>query len=270
MEIANIGSAMNKAPWVSVLIPCYNGSAFVGEAVDSALAQTYQKIEVVVLDDGSTDDSVAVLRKYGKRIKLVQQEHAGACEARNAALRSSCGEMIQWLDADDRIYPNKIERQLEHIDRTGCQLSFCRGNIFGDGRPLRPKKAPIASPEGIDSCVYFIRQGISTESSLTRRDPIEAVGGFFAGLPRAQERDLYIRLGATGIRISFLDEILYDHRHDNRLGRITRQSIAPDYNLHFFLRLSDVLESGPPYELDRAAACGVSRRVVSKFDLRLS
>ena len=102
---------------VSIIIPLYNQKQFVADAIESALAQTYKNIEVIVVNDGSTDCPDEVLDKYKHNIKLVYQENKGLAAARNRGLLESTGEYIQFLDADDIIFNDKIEKQITVINR---------------------------------------------------------------------------------------------------------------------------------------------------------
>src|SRR5690606_1936339 len=98
---------------VSVLIPAYNSAMWIGDALRSALDQTHENVEVIVVDDGSTDETLAVARRYeSARMKVISQENAGGCAARNRALAEAQGTFIQYLDADDLLAPDKIERQM--------------------------------------------------------------------------------------------------------------------------------------------------------------
>lgn len=106
---------METTPKVSILIPCYNSERFIAETLDSCIEQTYNNIEIIVVDDGSTDHSLAIVRDYKSkdgRVKVISQPNAGACKARNSALEHSTGEYIMFLDADNVISTNKIEIQL--------------------------------------------------------------------------------------------------------------------------------------------------------------
>jgi glycosyltransferase involved in cell wall biosynthesis len=103
-------------PLVSVLIPCYNGGACIGETLDSVLSQTWPNVEVIVVDDGSIDDSCAVVERYRlKGVRLISQKNAGASAARNRALAVSRGLYIQFLDADDILEPKKIALQMARL-----------------------------------------------------------------------------------------------------------------------------------------------------------
>lgn len=109
---------MNNAavPLVSVLIPCYNAGRWIAETLESVLAQTWPNFEVIVVDDGSSDNSVSVIEEFGsERIKLVKQQNAGAASARNRAFNESRGDFIQYLDADDLLSPCKIELQMTRL-----------------------------------------------------------------------------------------------------------------------------------------------------------
>ena len=99
---------------VSILIPAYNAAPYIAETLDSALAQTWYNIEIIVVDDGSRDDTLAIAKTYeSKRVKVISQKNKGASTARNRALKAAQGDFIQYLDADDLLAPDKIERQLK-------------------------------------------------------------------------------------------------------------------------------------------------------------
>lgn len=116
---------MPAYPLVSVLIPCYNAERWIMETLESVLAQTWQNLEIIVVDDGSSDDSVAVVESLDSgRIRLVKQKNAGAAAARNRAFNESSGEYIQYLDADDLLSSSKIELQMARlVANPGCVAS---------------------------------------------------------------------------------------------------------------------------------------------------
>jgi glycosyltransferase involved in cell wall biosynthesis len=235
------------APLISILIPCFNAEKFVGEAIESALAQTHPNVEVVVVDDGSTDNSVEVIRSFGDRVIAEFGPNRGACAARNRALALSRGQYVQFLDADDLLFPHKIERQLPILERNEADFVFSRGTLFGDGKPERTKKKPIAPLGDTDRFVYALHQGISTEDPLHRRELVERIGGFREHIRRAQEYDLHVRLAAAGVRFTFLDEVLSRHRHHDG-ARITRTPQPVDGFLNMLVELADLL-AHPPYAM---------------------
>ncbi len=118
-------------PLVSVILPVYNASEYVGMAIESVLNQTYGSLEIIVVDDGSTDDTLAVLRRYAAedhRIQIVMQKHAGVARARNHAIELARGEFIAPLDSDDLWQPRKLERQVQRMreagNSTGCVYAW--------------------------------------------------------------------------------------------------------------------------------------------------
>ena len=118
-------------PLVSIIIPCFNCEKWVAQAVESCINQTYPNIEVIVVDDGSTDKSVEVLRQFLPRIRLETGPNRGGNAARNTAFKLSMGEYIQYLDADDYLEPDKISRQVQFLEETKADV------VYGDWRYRR-------------------------------------------------------------------------------------------------------------------------------------
>jgi glycosyltransferase involved in cell wall biosynthesis len=243
---------MSDQPLVSVIIPCYNAEKYVGEAIESALNQTYPRIEVIVVDDGSSDGSLEVLQSFGDRIQFAQINHRGACAARNHGLELSKGDYIQFLDADDVLLPNKFETQLPILLENKADLVFCNGYLFGDDRPQRPikKLSALPSPEGIDPFIYCLSNGFGTEGPLHRRQFLIKVGGFREGLVGAQEFDLHIRLGVVGVRLYKLNDFLFKHRNHNDPKRITRTPKPPGFGLRLHVGILNFIQENFPEQLD--------------------
>lgn len=110
---------MTAEPLVSAIIATYNRADIVGEAIESILGQTYKNMEVLVVDDGSTDGTHEALRRFGNRIRVVRQENAGPGAARNRGIEVARGELIAFLDSDDIWMPTKLERQVRLLEKVG-------------------------------------------------------------------------------------------------------------------------------------------------------
>jgi glycosyltransferase involved in cell wall biosynthesis len=121
-------------PLVSIIIPAYNVEGFIAETIQSATAQTWANKEIIIIDDGSTDDTLQIAKSFeSTRIKVIHQKNSGAAAARNTGLTIASGTYIQFLDADDLLSPNKIEEQLNCLDGSLTQLAICRSVYFADG-----------------------------------------------------------------------------------------------------------------------------------------
>ena len=138
---------MHSPTIVSAIIPTYNRAHLVTEAIDSVLAQTYPHIEVIVVDDGSTDDTMARLAPYGSRIRVIRQENAGPAAARNKGIAASSGGLVAFLDSDDLWLPAKIERQVRLLQKAGTSIPCCLCNINMRWEPKRTRFIRDRGPE---------------------------------------------------------------------------------------------------------------------------
>ncbi|MBX6377399.1 MAG: glycosyltransferase [Clostridia bacterium] len=184
-------------PRVSVVIPVYNHEEFVAEAVGSALNQTYRDLEVIVVDDGSTDGTPAKVAAFADRIRSFRKANGGTASALNLGIREARGELIAWLSSDDVFLPEKIDLQVRYLDahpHVGlCYTDFyvidARGAVTGEVRctslPNREAWTRALLSQG---CL------INGSTTLIRRNLLAEVGGFDESLPQAHDLDLWIRL----------------------------------------------------------------------------
>src|SRR5215217_8078129 len=188
------GKRQAGAPLVSVVIPCYNQAHFLGEAIESVLVQSHPNFEVVVIDDGSTDDTSEVAARY-PGVCLVRQENQGLSGARNAGLARSEGEYVVFLDADDRLLPEALETHLEHLE-AHSECAFVSGpcrRITADGSPL--PTPPRLHVEGDHYLVLLHRCYIWPPAVVMyRRAILETVGGFDTSLSPAADHEMYLRI----------------------------------------------------------------------------
>lgn len=179
---------------VSVVIPCYNQAHFLGEAIESALAQTYPHLEIVVVDDGSTDNIAAVVAGYPE-VRCLRQENQGLSAARNTGLRHSIGERLVFLDADDRLLPRAIEVGLSCLrDHPECAFVYGHSRFMAfDGSSFQGPPQPRVEGDYylalLQGCPIF-----ATGSVMYRREIFELVGDFEPSLSPAADYDLYYRI----------------------------------------------------------------------------
>lgn len=191
---------------VSVIIPCWNAEELVADAIKSALDQTHPSVEVVVIDDGSTDRSADVLKSFGDRILWESSPNRGACAARNRGLELATGEFIQFLDADDLLHPNKMALQLAGFGTDPRIIMYCGRETFRISDHRR-RWLDIPTNEG-DDIAFATSKIIHTASPLYRREQLIAVGGYRVDLACAQDYDLNLRLALAGFTFRRLDKVL--------------------------------------------------------------
>lgn len=188
---------MNFDGLVSVVIPCYNQSHFLGEAIESINKQTYKNFEIIVIDDGSTDVGIdSVINKFGD-IKLIRQKNLGLAAARNTGLRESNGEFIIFLDSDDRLLPKALEIGVNSLrENPECAFvsGFCR-QIDVDGNLLPIIKQPTIK-DGSDHYEAFLRNNyIWTPANIMfRHDIFNQISDFDVSISPTADYDLYLRI----------------------------------------------------------------------------
>lgn len=182
-------------PTVSVVIPTYNYARYVGDAIDSVLAQTVPPLEVVVIDDGSTDDTPTVLAKYGDRIRAIRQENQGLSAARNAGIREARGEWVAFLDSDDAFHPRKLELQLAAL-AAHPELKLVATGAFSDEPPTWADIAAAPPVVPVTAGAIAVRTLFAPSSVLAKRSCFDEVGGFDPALRSVEDREMWVRICA--------------------------------------------------------------------------
>ncbi len=185
---------------VSVVIPAYNSAPCVGAALESVFRQTYTPYEVIVVDDGSPDDTEAAVAPWRDRILYVRQPNGGAAVARNTGLARSRGEYIAFLDADDSWMPEKLARQVAYLEaHPEIALVHTDVVVTGEGgtRP-GPAKRRLQTTDGPNLPVIFAYCHVTTPAAMVRRGVLERVGGFDPSCSPSEDYDLWIRIAREG------------------------------------------------------------------------
>ena len=200
---------------MAVVIPVFNGERFLAAAIQSVLDQSYRPFELIVVDDGSTDSSVALARSFAGA-RVIEQEHAGPGAARNRGVAASSGEFLAFLDADDLMPANKLELQAAYLrshPQVGCVLG--RQKLFGaPAGTVPPAFAPPISPNRHPELVG--RGSLQPLSLMTRRSVFDAVGGF--GTDFGEDLDWLARVFGAGVRVETIDVVVVHRRvHDRNL-----------------------------------------------------
>ena len=207
---------------VSVVIPTYNRAGFVREAIASVLQQDHPEVELIVVDDGSRDDTPAVVRGFGAAVRYVWQENRGVSAARNRGVAASIGDLIAFLDSDDLWAPGKVSAQVgyfeAHPEAQACHTDelWIRRGVRVNERRIHRKQGGWQFLASLPRCL------ISPSAIMLRRGLWERLGGFDEGLPACEDYDLWLRLTAVA-PVGFLPGRLVIKRggHADQLSRVT-------------------------------------------------
>ncbi|HWK89785.1 MAG TPA: glycosyltransferase [Longimicrobium sp.] len=221
-------------PLVSIVIPVYNGADYLAQAIDSALAQTYPRVEVLVVDDGSSDGGATerIARAYGERVRYLAKANGGVATALNAGIEAMAGEYFSWLSHDDVYLPDKVQAQVEALRGLPPETVVCgphqqidaRGRRLGDTSGLRvPDDAVLAVlSTALHGCTF-----------LVPRRAFRAAGGFNPALPTTQDNDMWLRIALAGFPFHYLPRIGVQSRQHPEQGHRRVRSHAAERDRWF-------------------------------------
>lgn len=203
------------SPTVSVVIPCFNYGRFLRDAVASIRSQTFTDHEIIVVDDGSTDDTEAVAHELGTALRYLRQPNQGPSAARNTGIAAARGRYIGFLDADDTWHSEKLAQQVPILEgRPEVVLVYTDSTYFegATGREVGRHRERFAHPDGrVLGRLVEAGNFIPSPTPLVRRTTLEQVGGFDATLRSSEDWDLWVRLAARG-ELAYVDEPLARYR----------------------------------------------------------
>jgi glycosyltransferase involved in cell wall biosynthesis len=217
---------------VSVVIPCYNAGRWLREAIDSCLAQTYSTLEIIVVDDGSTDDSLSIARSYGRDVVIMTGLNKGESGARNKGFSRARGEFIQFMDADDYLLRDKIERQVTYLETEGGDV------VYGDWRIQyhlpngSTRLGPVYQPGHFDDPVLAVLNGWSLIpiGMLHRRKIVEQSGGWDERFHIVTDTAFLLSEIMAGADLRYQPGCFSIYR---RYGNVTVSTADPARRLHY-------------------------------------
>lgn len=218
-------------------MPAYNAGRYIAESIRSVAAQTYDGWELIVVDDGSTDDTAAVVRGFAAadaRVKYVRQENGRQGRARNNGLAHSAGDLIAFLDADDLWVERKLELQLKTFAETDADLVYSDGFVF-DGDDVRDESRPFSPPagrlEGADVFdMLLLHPHIAIQSVVLRRTLLEKAGAFEeeAAYQNCEDYDLWLRLAKAGaVFYGLAERLIRYRRHASAATHLGSRHLVP-------------------------------------------
>lgn len=214
---------MSSPAQITVVIPCFNNEAFIGQSIKSVLAQEGSATEIVVVDDGSTDRAVTIAESFGDSVRVIRQSSQGACVARNRGLAESTAPYVKFLDADDYLATDILRRQFEAIEALPKD-SLVFGDaewVDVDGNHLMDYSLNRDGKSAALAVAEVIEMTPLTSCPLHRREHLEEIGGFDPRCLRSQEFDLHARLALAGFRFVHLPGCVYHYRQHQVGARIS-------------------------------------------------
>lgn len=218
-------------PQVSIIIPVYNGSNYLREAIDSALCQTYKNIEVIVVNDGSNDGgrTEEIAKSYGDKIRYFSKENGGVSSALNLGIRESEGEYISWLSHDDLYLPGKIEKQVQYLAKVQNEKTL----LFSDYKALDLRTGStticrVAHEEfakNYDILLLLFRAAIHGCTMLLPKQAFEAVGFFNEDLKTTQDYEMWFKFVKNGYKFVHVPDVLIETRWHENQGTISMSAI---------------------------------------------
>lgn len=214
-----------EQPLISCIIPVYNGEHYLRESIDSILAQTYQPLEIIVADDGSTDGTGAVIATYGNQIRYLSQPNRGPAAARNLGLRAALGDFVAFLDADDLWHPEKLARQMAQLQkRPDVDLCFAGYRNFWmpdlAEEQGRFRDHPLCRPQS----------GWCIGTLLAPRAAFEKFGYFNEHVREFENMLWFLHAAGEGAVIEILSDVLMDRRfHPDNITRTRKAEISNSF-----------------------------------------
>jgi glycosyltransferase involved in cell wall biosynthesis len=237
---------------VSVIIPTYNYSQFITEAVESALQQNIDDLELIIVDDGSTDDTRDKCRPYADRINYIFQKNAGLSAARNTGISNSTGEFIQFLDSDDILGPDSVALQVEYLkDHPEANVVVCRNTLFTKTENGLPKPTGTWRLFQNDLDVHLCHFNIAPPHAfLFRRDAIIQTGWFDPGLKACEDHDFWIRAATKGFIPCYNPSafVYYRKHHRNMSANFVNQHL---HGVILHRRISTLFDKHPEFPVNR-------------------
>jgi glycosyltransferase involved in cell wall biosynthesis len=257
-----------KSPYsVSVVIPAFNAGKSIARALDSVLAQTLKPNEIIVVDDGSTDETQSETKKYGRKVKYIYQENGGPSKARNTGIQAAKGTWIAFLDSDDEWLPTKLEEQVALLKRNP-HLIWCGANALNNNEGVETyRSSPVKAAEGLSGKDFFdhyllaVGDGYIIEATNTfviKREVFDKVGLFNTDFIRVEDSEMWCRIAFAYPNFGYIphplsrfhldvhNPTLRKRRHKHKDGKLFRKMVAAHLPL--------AKESGCEKEYEKYAA----------------
>ena len=239
-------------PLISVIIPVYNRGYMLKHAIDSVLAQDFKNFELIISDDGSTDNTFEIIRSYGNRVKAIHMDNKGVSAARNRGLAIASGDFIAFLDSDDLWLPNKLSAQIDFFNSNHkaliCQTEeiWIRNGVRVNPMKKHKKRSGMIFEPSLLLCL------VSPSAVMIKRELFNIAGLFDESLPACEDYDLWLRITCK-FPVFLIDKplIIKQGGHEDQLSKM------PCLDKYRIKSIKNILEKGQLTEKQYLAACKV-------------
>lgn len=224
-------------PRVSVVIPTYNRGRFIKNAIMSVLAQTYKDYEIIVVDDGSTDDTWKIVKKFGDKVRYIYQKNRGPSAARNTGIKHANGKYIAFLDSDDRFLPKKLEKQMNFIKKNpNCRYLYTwYYNVNSKGKRTKLRKSMVFKKrEYLQYALYIRKFMIRTSTLLVEKKVFEKTGLFNEKYWFSQDWDMWLRIAAYHRGYCIKEPLSEYWHHGNNRSSLRVKKYHPEIKKSIF------------------------------------
>jgi glycosyltransferase involved in cell wall biosynthesis len=214
-----------NSPLISCIVPVFNGERYLRQALDSIFAQTYRPLEVVVVDDGSTDATAVIVASFGDRLRYLRQDNQGPPVARNLGIRAAKGEYVAFLDADDLWHPEKLQRQIKRFEarpELGYCVTYCQNFWIPDlqAEAEKYREHRVAQP----------LPGYVTQTLFARAAVFDSVGLFNVALAHGDSTEWFLRAAQKGTVMELLPDVLsYRRLHSENRSRLLASNSREEF-----------------------------------------
>ncbi|MCW8896435.1 MAG: glycosyltransferase [Flavobacteriales bacterium] len=209
---------------VSIIIPCYNAEKYIAETIQSVINQTYKNWELIVVNDGSTDNSLDIIKEFvanDNRIACIDKPNSGVSDSRNKGLEKSKGDFIAFLDADDIWKLEYLEKQITNLQANQYTISYTACQLINqNGEKLNHQIRGENNPQLDDFLIQKANYNTNPSGIVYKKKCFENVIGFDINLSNNADQDILIQMLAEGNTIGYIDELLWEYRiHGNNMSK---------------------------------------------------
>ncbi len=234
-------------PSVSVIIPNYNRADLIGITIENMLSQSLKPTEIIVVDDGSTDNSVEVIRSFGSKVTLICQTNQGPGAARNAGLKVATGDYIQFFDSDDLCSLNKLECQAKALEASGADIAYSPwAKVYIDSKKVRVENHVLQQkqlPHSGKPLTWFLRGwSIVFQICMLRHSFIKRVGTYRTDLMPSEDSEFFFRMLLHDAKLQFVPDCLVLYRL-HEMGQITASGTSKNHRIIDWENFLQIVES---------------------------